>query len=220
MKQSSPPVKIAAFQHAPTEPLGLLEYIFTEKNIPFEYIRLHETNEVPRTDATHLVFLGGAMSVNDEAELPWLKEEKALIRKAVKEKRKVLGICLGAQLIASAFGAKVYRSVPENGWRFLSGEPGTVFPERFPVFQLHGETFEIPYGGKLLASGLEVRNQAFSFKTTLGMQFHLELTGPIIRDWSRELKKFTRETIERETPRYLAAGNRLCRAVADNFTRG
>ena len=139
-------VKVAAFQHSPTEPLGLFESIFAEKKIPFEYIRLYETNEVPRIDASHLVFLGGPMSVNDEEELPWLVQEKALIRRSVKERRKVLGICLGAQFIASAFGAKVYRFVPENGWRFLNGEPGTLFPDRFPVFQFHGETFEIPYG--------------------------------------------------------------------------
>ena len=179
------PVKIAAFQHVPNEPLGLFESIFTEKKIPFEYVRLYETNEVPRTDATHLVFLGGPMSVNDEAELPWLKEEKTLIRRAVKEKRKVLGICLGAQLIASAHGAKVYKFVTENGWHFLNGSPGAVFPARFPAFQLHGETFEIPYGGMLLASGTNVRNQAFAYKTALVLQFHLELTEPIICEWSR-----------------------------------
>ena len=212
-------VNVAAFQHTPNEPLGLFESIFTEKKIPFQYIRLHETNEVPRTDASHLVFLGGPMSVNDEAELPWLKQEKALIRKAVKERRRVLGICLGAQLIASAHGAKVYKYVQETGWTFLNGEPGSSFPDRFPVFQLHGETFEIPYGGRLLASGPTVRNQAFSYKTALGLQFHLELTEPIIQDWSRELKKFTREKIERETPRFLPESNTLCRVVAENFIR-
>jgi GMP synthase-like glutamine amidotransferase len=210
-------VKVAAFQHAPTEPLGLFETIFEEKKIPFEYIKLYETNEVPKTDATHLVFLGGAMSVNDEAELPWLKEEKALIRSAIKEKKKVLGICLGAQLIASAHGRKVYKYVNETGWRFLNGEPGTYFPDRFPVFQFHGETFEVPYGGRLLVTGQEVRNQAFSYKTALGVQFHLELTESIIRGWSRDFKKSTKERIERETPRYLAESNRLCRIVAENF---
>ncbi len=210
-------IKVAAFQHAPTEPLGLFESIFAEKKIPVEYIRLYETNEVPRTDATHFVFLGGGMSVNDEADLPWLVQEKALIRKAVKEHKNVLGICLGAQLIASAFGRKVYKFVPETGWHYLNGEPGTLFPDRFPVFQLHGETFEIPYGGKLLASGPNVRNQAFSYKTALGLQFHLELTEPIIREWSKELKKFTREKIERETPRFLTESNRLCRTVTGNF---
>ena len=210
-------VKVAVFQHVSNEPLGLFGSIFAEKNIPFEYIRLYETNEVPRTDATHLVFLGGPMSVNDEAELSWLIDEKVLIRNAVKERKKVLGICLGAQLIASAFGAKVYRFIPENGWHFLHGEPGTLFPDLFPVFQLHGETFEIPYGGKRLASGPDVRNQAFSYKTALGLQFHLELTEPIIRDWSQGLKKFPQEKIERETPRYLPESNRLCQIVAEDF---
>jgi GMP synthase (glutamine-hydrolysing) len=210
-------VNVAAFQHAPTEPLGLFETIFEEKKIPFEYIRLYETNEVPRTDATHFVFLGGAMSVNDEAELPWLKEEKAFIRKAVKENRKILGICLGAQLIASAYGRKVYKYVNETGWRFLNGEPGSCFPDQFPVFQFHGETFEIPYGGRLLVTGQQVRNQAFSYKTALGVQFHLELTESIIQGWSRDFKKSTKEKIERETPRYLTESNRLCRVVAENF---
>ena len=217
MQPAPIPIKVAVFQHVANEPLGLFESIFAEQNIPVEYIRLYETNEVPGIDATHLVFLGGPMSVNDESELPWLAEEKDLIRNAVRQRKKVLGICLGAQLIASAFGAKVYRFVPENGWHFLQGEPGTLFPGQFPVFQLHGETFEIPYRGKLLASGSNVKNQAFAYRTALGLQFHLELTGPIIRAWSRGLKKFTREKIERETPRYLPGSNGLCRVVAAEF---
>ena len=218
MEQHPPSRKVAIFQHVKNEPPGLFGTVFAGQNIPVEYVRLYETNEVPqRTRATHFVFLGGPMSVNDEAELPWLKDEKALIRRAVREHKKVLGICLGAQLIASAHGGKVYKFVQETGWHFLNGEPGSVFPEQFPVFQLHGETFEVPYGGRLLATGPEVRNQAFSIGSALGLQFHLELTDPIIRDWSRDQKKFTREKIEQETPRFLPASNRLCRQVAADF---
>ena len=69
-------MKIAAFQHTPGEPLGIFDTIFSEKNIPIEYIRLYETNEVPDTHATHLIFLGGPMSVNDEKEYPFLKRRK------------------------------------------------------------------------------------------------------------------------------------------------
>ena len=210
-------MKVAAFQHVPGEPLGLFESILDEKKIPFEYIRLYETNEVPRTDATHLVFLGGPMSVNDEQEFPWLVQEKELIRRSVKGGKNVLGICLGAQLIASAHGAKVYKYVRETGWHTLNGEPGSFFPQQFPVFQLHGETFEIPYRGRLLATGPKVRNQAFSLGSALGLQFHLELTDTIIRDWSRDLRKYAREKIGRETPRFLPASNRLCRKVAEHF---
>jgi len=218
--------KIVIFQHYPSEPAGYFETIFREKNIPFEYIRLYETGEVPRTvDATHLVFLGGPMSVNDEQEFFWLAQEKELIRRSAKTGRKVLGICLGAQLIASAHGASVYPFVKETGWHPLcrAGEAKGAFaqfPDRFFVFQLHGETFALPYRGRLLAYGDTVRNQAFSCRNALGLQFHLELTGEIIRDWSKDLSIFQKSRIERDTPHYLGESNRLCRLVAEDFIGG
>jgi GMP synthase-like glutamine amidotransferase len=93
------------------------------------------------------------------------------------------------------------------------------FPDQFPVFQLHGDTFELPYGGRLLASGTVVRNQAFSCRNAVGLQFHLELTGEIIRDWSKSLRTYQRSKITRDTPRFLAESNRLCRLVAEDFIR-
>jgi GMP synthase-like glutamine amidotransferase len=217
-------MKIAIFQHESTEPSGYLEQVFTGRNAPFEYIRLYETGEVSRLDATHLVFMGGPMSVNDEREYPWLKQEKELIRKSGKNRQKVLGICLGAQLIASAFGAPVYKFVTEIGWHELAPVPQcrgilAQFPERFHVFQIHGDTFRIPYGGQLLCTGSSVKNQALSVGTCLGLQFHLEMTGEMIGLWSRSLKRDDREKIARETPRYLAESNRLCRLVAEDFIR-
>jgi len=215
--------KIAIFQHVKNEPSGYLETIFCEREIPFEYIRLYDTNEVPRIlNATHLVFMGGFMSVNDEDKFPWLKEEKELIRRSEKAGQKVLGICLGAQLIASAYGARVYPFVQETGWHPLDRAAGasgifSKFPEQFHVFQLHGETFEIPYRGRLLASGKNVRNQAFSYRNTLGLQFHLEMTGAIIKEWSKDLRKHPQSVIARDTPRYLGGSNRLCRMVAEDF---
>ena len=217
--------RIAAFRHVPNEPLGYFETILNEQKIPFEYVNLYETNEIPRNlSATHLIFLGGPMSVNDENEFPWLVQEKELIRRSGKTGRKVLGICLGAQLIASAFGAKVYRFVNETGWRMLDREkdPAGIFsgfPDHFPVFQLHGETFEIPYSGRLLAHGTEVRNQAFACRNALGLQFHLELTDEIIRDWSKDLRAHQQAKISRDTPRFIDESNRLCRMVAEDFIR-
>ena len=215
-------MEVVAFQHAPEESLGYFESFFAERKIPFEYIRLDKSPEIPRTDATHLIFLGGPMSVNDEREYPYLKEEKELIRKSVKRGNKVLGICLGAQLIASAFGAKVYPYVKETGWHQIQREQ-TVdgvfsrFPETFPVFQLHGETFEIPYGGKLVCTGSRVRNQAFVFRNALGLQFHLELTQEKIRTWCGDLNRYQTDKITRETPWYLAQSTRLCRLIAEDF---
>lgn len=215
--------KIAIFQHVKNEPSGYFETIFHEYGIPFEYVRIYETGEVPAVrDATHLVFMGGFMSVNDEDEFPWLKQEKELIRRSVKTGQKVLGICLGAQLIASAHGRKVYPFVKETGWRSLNRADWangifSRFPETFHVFQLHGETFEIPCGGQLLAWGNDVRNQAFSYRNALGLQFHLEMTGEIIREWSKDLRNHEQSVIARETPRYLVESNRLCRMVAEDF---
>jgi GMP synthase (glutamine-hydrolysing) len=216
---------IVAFRHVPNEPMGFFETYMNEKKIPFEYLNLYETNEIPSTiNASHLIFLGGPMSVNDENEFPWLIQEKELIRRSAKTGQKVLGICLGAQLIASAHGAKVFPCVNETGWKMLTREndvPGifSEFPAQFPVFQLHGETFEIPDGGRLLARGDMVRNQAFSCQNTLGLQFHLELTGEIIRDWSKDLPGNEQSKIASETPRFLPESNLLCRMVAEDFTR-
>jgi GMP synthase (glutamine-hydrolysing) len=217
-------MNVAVFQHEPTEPLGYFEKIFSEHNVPFEYIRLYETGEVPRTDTTHLVFMGGPMSVNDEREFTYLKQEKELIRKSAKKRQKVLGICLGAQLIASAYGAPVYRYVTETGWHELATVPESPgvfagFPEKFQVFQLHGDTFAIPYGGRLLCTGERVRNQGFRINNCLGLQFHLEMTAEILRDWSRGLKKYDQVKIARDTPPCLAGSNRLCQLVTEDFIR-
>ena len=215
--------KIAIFQHVPNEPSGYFETVFCDRNIPFEYIRLYETHEVPRLrDVSHLVFMGGPMSVNDEDKYPWLKQEKELIRRSVKAGQNVLGICLGAQLIASAHGARVYPFVQETGWQPLNRAASasgifSLFPEQFHVFQLHGETFEIPYRGRLLAYGNNVRDQAFVVRNALGLQFHLEMTDMIVREWSKDLRKHQQSVIARDTPRYLAESNRLCRMVAEDF---
>jgi len=217
-------MKIVAFQHTPGEPPGLFESYFSEKNIPFECIRLFDTNEVPETGATHFIFFGGPMSVNDEREYPYLKEEKECIRLAIRGGNQVLGICLGAQLIASAFGGRVYPCVQETGWHQIRREPVregifSGFPARFFAFQLHGETFGLPPGGRLLCRGDRVKNQAFQLGSAFGLQFHLELTETILRDWNRDLGSTDREKILRDSPQYLAESNRLCRLVADEFTR-
>lgn len=217
--------KVAIFQHVANELSGYFETVFQEQKIPYEYIPLHETNEAPRhLRATHFLFMGGPMSVNDEHEYPWLIEEKELIRRSLKNHQNVLGICLGAQLIASAHGAKVYRFIKETGWQPVYRAEGagadsfSAFPDRFHVFQLHGETFEIPYGGRLLAYGKNVKNQAFLMKNALGLQFHLEMTEEIVKEWSKDLSRHQRSLVTRYTPRYLAESNRLCRIVADFFT--
>ncbi len=215
-------MKVAIFQHTKSEPAGYFETIFTGRKIPYEYIRLYETGNVQTHHATHFLFMGGPMSVNDEKDLPYLKEEKALIRDAVGHHRPVLGICLGAQLIASAFGARVYPFRQETGWCRLKCEPdipGFIagFPETFTVFQLHGETFDLPSGAILLCTGDVVKNQSFVYKTAIGLQFHLELDKTMLTEWAGELDLETRERIIKETPVFLSESNRLCHIIAGAF---
>jgi GMP synthase-like glutamine amidotransferase len=93
----------------------------------------------------------------------------------------------------------------------------STFPESFFVFQMHGETFEVPYGGRLLCTGNRVKNQAFRLKSATGLQFHLEMTGALISDWIKDLRLALREKILRDSPRYLKASNRLCESVAGEF---
>jgi GMP synthase (glutamine-hydrolysing) len=214
-------VKVIAFQHVPNEPLGLFETILRENGTPYEYVRLYETNEVPLLDsASHLIFMGGPMSVNDEREYPYLKQEKTLIRRCVATGKPVLGVCLGAQLIADACGGRVYPDTLEIGWHHVQrvGDgPLLGFPSRFPVFQLHGETFDIPPGGTLLCTGDTVKNQAFSYGSALGLQFHLEPTIDVIKDWVFDIDAALRDRILQESGEKLAASSALCHILADRF---
>ena len=122
------------------------------------------------------------MSVNDEEQLPWLREEKRFVADAIASNKAVLGICLGSQLIASALGSRIYPGAEkEIGWFPVFAEPavpGTfVFPASAEVFHWHGETFDLPAGAVHLASSAACRNQAFQIGArVIGLQFHLETT--------------------------------------------
>ena len=123
------------------------------------------------------------MSVNDEAEHRWLIAEKQLVREAIDKGRAVVGVCLGAQVVASALGCRVYRNAArEIGWFPVSATsepaPGSVrWPDELTVFHWHGETFDLPSGAVRLASSEGCLNQAFQIgDRVVGLQFHLEAT--------------------------------------------
>jgi GMP synthase-like glutamine amidotransferase len=218
-------IRVRVFQHTPSEPLGYFQQIFSEEEIPVDYTHLWNNDPVSVGNATHLMFLGGPMSVNDEEVLQWIKKEKNLIRQAVRKGIPVLGLCLGAQLIASAHGAIVYRFLNETGWyrvhRTLDATGVFAsFPKTFHVFQMHGETFHLPLRGRLLCRGDRVSHQGFRLGSAIGLQFHLEMTERLIRDWISGEKKFLKEKIEHDTQQYLEKSNILCRRVAREFLFG
>jgi GMP synthase-like glutamine amidotransferase len=149
------------------------------------YTRFFAPHSLPdRRDVDLLIVLGGPMSANDEATLPWLVPEKRFIREAIEAGTPVLGICLGAQLIASAMGARVFRNPQkEIGWfPIFSTHPGGQrdlfhLPDELLVFHWHGETFDLPPGAVHLARSAACAHQAFHIGArALGLQCHLETT--------------------------------------------
>jgi len=184
-------MRVLAFRHVPFEGLGLIEPALTQRQIAVEFADLYQTDAAPPDTSAYaaLVFLGGPMSVNDD--LPFLRQEMEFVRQAVARRQPVLGICLGAQLIARALGATVQRNpAKEIGWYPLSFTEASAEDRLFrglsaeTVFHWHGETFDLPAGAELLATSELCRNQAYRIgESVYGLQFHLEVTPEMIADW-------------------------------------
>ena len=152
--------------------------------------RLFENPSLPDVeDVDFLVIMGGPMNIYEEEGYPYLAGEKELIKACILEQKHVLGICLGAQLIADALGEKVFKNREnEIGWFpvHLDGDSEgheiySVFPGTFTPFHWHGETFNLPEGARLLGSSAACRNQGFLYGNhVLALQFHLEITPQIV----------------------------------------
>jgi GMP synthase-like glutamine amidotransferase len=179
-------MRIHVFQHVPFETLGMIQD-WAEGHIHIvTYTRFFDTDFVipPLFNYDMLIILGGPMSVNDTLQHSWLSSEKENVRKAIDAGKIVLGICLGAQMIASCLGAKVCANkVKEIGWFPVEIEDGalgnpiiTGINTPFNAFHWHGETFDLPQNALHLMSSAACHHQAFLFKNqVLGLQFHLEM---------------------------------------------
>ncbi len=175
-------------QHVPFEGIGSIASWLEAHGADVSYTRFFEDPALPQPNSRDFVIvMGGPMSVNDESTLPWLRPEKQFIRDAVERGIPVLGVCLGAQLIAGALGGRVYRnSQKEIGWFPIEATPSSThafrFPEKCAVFHWHGETFDLPSGAVRLARSPACENQAFQIgQHVIGLQFHLETTPESLR---------------------------------------
>lgn len=159
---------------------------FSGKGFTVSYTRMYKNESLPLTsDFDWLVIMGGPMGVHDHEQHPWLERETQFIRSAIDRGKIVLGVCLGAQLIAASLGARVSpNATKEIGWfpvtatrEAADSALGGLFSVPTEVFHWHGDTFALPTGAALLAQSAACRHQAFSLgKRVLGLQFHLETT--------------------------------------------
>ena len=229
--------EILVFQHDPFEDLGVFAGVLERQAADYRVIRLFD-GETPSEDWERikgLIVLGGPMSVQDELNYPFLRWEKRIIHAAVNDGVPLLGVCLGAQLIASTLGTSVYRGpVKEIGWSSVSITPhGQVdavlgyLPENATVFQWHSDGFDLPPNAIRLASSINFENQAFRVgKTIYGLQFHLEVTPRMIERWiyerSRDLAQapyVTPDKIRTDTQSYAPSSKYYGERFLTEFVR-
>jgi GMP synthase (glutamine-hydrolysing) len=183
---------LLVLQHIACEPPAAFEDELRSRGLDVLRVELDEGDALPDwRDFPAIVVMGGPMGAYDEAEHDWLAPEKRLLREAVEGGVPVWGVCLGAQLLASALGARVYRGErPEVGVLpvELTAEAADdpVFaaaPGSFPALQWHGDTFDLPEDATLLARSAAYPNQAFRIGASYGLQFHIEVPLSLATDW-------------------------------------
>jgi GMP synthase-like glutamine amidotransferase len=179
-------MRVQIFQHERAEGPGAILPWLRRRGLSVGYTHWHAGERPPAlTELAGLAIMGGGMSVNDEVKHPWLVAEKEYVLEAIERGVPVLGVCLGAQLIASALGGRVHRNPHrEIGWwpvsRVSGAERhplGSGLPEASEVFHWHGETFTLPPKAVHLLRSAACENQAFAVgRRVLGVQFHPETT--------------------------------------------
>ncbi len=171
-------MRIHYFQHVPFEGPACIADWAKAQGHEQSFTRWYEHPHPPAPSQTDmLVIMGGPMGVYEEDKYPWLAAEKAYIRSCIDAGKPVLGICLGAQLIASVLGARVYpNDQKEIGW-FPVQFHADIAPSPTTVLHWHGDTFDLPENAQHLAETPVCRNQAYIYREkVIGMQFHFEIT--------------------------------------------
>lgn len=176
-------------QHVAFEGLGSIDAWLKSAGYQITATRFYQSSLLPAADSfDFLIIMGGPMGVNEEERYPWLRMEKRFIRQVIKRGTPVLGICLGAQLIAASLGESVYPNRrKEIGWFPVQGidhqdKALFLFPAEFEAFHWHGDTFDLPADSVLLASSEGCTNQAFQLgASVMGLQFHPEITHESVK---------------------------------------
>jgi GMP synthase-like glutamine amidotransferase len=185
-------MKALAIRHVLAEHLGMMERALRNLGFKVEYLDTAkgETLKEPLEEYSLLVVLGGYMGAYEENLYPFLSYEFRLMEQALKLNIPILGICLGAQMLAKVLGARVFKGDKgkEIGWMevFKVGGHGLFqeFPNTLKVFQWHGDTFELPKGALRVYASEKYENQAFVYGKAVGLQFHIEVDQNMVKEWA------------------------------------
>jgi GMP synthase-like glutamine amidotransferase len=185
-------MKALAIRHVLAEHLGMMERSLRNLGFKVEYLDTAEgeTLKEPLEEYSFLVVLGGYMGAYEESIYPFLSYEFRLMEQALKLNIPILGICLGAQILAKVLGARVFKGDKgkEIGWMdvFKVGEHELFqeFPNVLKVFQWHGDTFELPKGALRVYASEKYENQAFVYGKAVGLQFHIEVDQSMVKEWA------------------------------------
>jgi GMP synthase (glutamine-hydrolysing) len=211
-------MRVLILKNVSTEGPGTIENYLQEKGIEYFVVDLQKGSFPAGRDVDALILMGGPMSVNEANVYPYIAREIELARDFMNRGKKVLGICLGAQIMAKALGAQVYPG-PEKeiGWydielqeegvrdplmKELAEEPdGGDFRRKFKVFHWHGETFDLPRGAAWLAKSALYPHQAFRYgSAAYALQFHIEVRREMVYEWLKnEPVDMARIAIETES---------------------
>jgi len=228
-------MRVHCLQHADFEDLGCIAPWLAANGHQVSGTRLYAVEVLPDSAAFDaLIVMGGPMNIYEYDRYPWLRDEKRLIRAAVDAGKRVLGVCLGAQLLADVLGGPATRNAhSEIGWFPLSlttaGRESALFadlPPDFTGFHWHGDTYALPPGATCLAVSEACAQQAFALgQRVLGLQFHLEVTRANAEEWFRHERPQPARYVQ--TPEHILAqqdsfeeNNRWMRAVLGRFFAG
>jgi len=214
-------MSVLILKNVPTEGPGTIEEFLKGNQKDYRIIDLSFEDIPPADDFDALVILGGPMSVNDADRYPYISREIELIKDFTGKKKKILGICLGAQIMAKAFGSRVYPgSEKEIGWydieidyrggidrlmgRLVQHPATGEYLNQIKVFQWHGETFDIPEGGVRIAKSRLYPNQAFRYgENAYAFQFHIEVREETIYEWLKD-EPIDMALLKRDTGRFFS----------------
>lgn len=226
-------MRLHVLQHEVFEEPGYILEWARRKNFEISFTRFHMLECLPTHTAYDLLLImGGPMSVHDEDRYPWLVDEKAFILEAIAQNKKIIGVCLGSQLLALALGSKVYR----NRWKeigffevFQTNQDHPLLdglPHHFTAFHWHGDTYDLPARCQLLYRSEACENQAFIWNNQiLGLQFHLEVTPDLLQlfldnadDELKEKSPYIQSASEMlQKASLLKEANRVLERMLDNF---